>query len=286
VTGHVALVVEDDPVIARMFIQLVLALGHTHVHASTLAEARALVEKGGFCYALVDMQLPAMAGGEPLAAAGETILRLLREKHGELTAAGKHVLQIVVVSGYSTHHEYMWHLRNLEVDGFVAKPFGEDMASVAKAIRDALARAEREDHAKCAPWLARVEAPAPGAARLVIDGERAGARNVVCVNGKRCELQDQYFTFVVRLVDVQLRAPGRRSTRGELGIALKAELPSRARRELKKACGVDVIEIERGGVYRLWPAVVVERVDWAALERHAEPAVAKIAKEWAGGRGA
>jgi len=148
---HVAFIVEDDPHVAAELRALVASLGHASIHASTLEEALAAIEAGGFCYALLDMQIPADASSMPRAACGETVLTTLRKRYPQRRADGKHVLQIVVVTSYSREPEFVSRMHELDADAFIAKPFDDKPELVLEKIRTALVRAGREEHESCVP---------------------------------------------------------------------------------------------------------------------------------------
>ncbi|MDI1344107.1 MAG: hypothetical protein PSV22_08430, partial [Pseudolabrys sp.] len=57
--GHTALIVEDEPEMAAEIADLLRSFGHGHIHVETLADARARLDQGGFCYVLLDLQIKA-----------------------------------------------------------------------------------------------------------------------------------------------------------------------------------------------------------------------------------
>ena len=289
---HVALIVEDEPPIAAALVEIAASRAHGARRASTLEDVRAAAAEGGYCYVLLDMQIPTAPGGRPLVSAGETALALLRKGEPRRNARGRHLLPILVVTGYSSDPDFIWRIYDAEADGFVTKPFGDRVEVVLSKIREALASAGREEHAACTapvddaaasdePRAAAARAPAPVV--LVIDGEKQGRRTGFLVNGKRRELQDGRFAVLLRLIAVHLRNPGAWSSRQELGIARSPEVPSRIRKELEGAVPerFDVIVSDRGGSCRLNPEVLVERVAWDALAAHPDPKVQRIAREHA-----
>jgi hypothetical protein len=64
-----------------------------------------------------------------------------------------------------------------------------------------------------------------------------------------------------------------------LGIFRTPGLPSRIREDLEAFLPEGFLLLERGepGTYRLHPLVVVDPVDWAMFERHANPKIQRIA---------
>jgi CheY-like chemotaxis protein len=292
---HVAFIVEDDPHVAAELRALVASLGHASIHVSTLEEALAAIEVGGFCYALLDMQIPADASSMPRASCGETVLTTARKKYPERRADGKHVLQIIVVTSYSREPEFVSRMHELDADAFIAKPFDDKPEVVLEKIRTALVRAGREDHESCeAEEPAETQgaggdssAKAAGAVTVTIDGTMSGVRDVVLVGAVRYEVQHAKFLVFLRLVAAHLRGPDGWVTKAAAGIARNPAMPSRLRQELGASvpAGFHIVETDKLGRLRLNPNVVVKKVDWAALERHADDAVQKLAREM-GSRGA
>jgi len=290
--NHVALIVEDDPLIIAILKNIVTSLGHGYIVATNLEEVRAAIAKGGYCYVLLDMQIPADATSDPSVGCGQTALKLLRRAAPGRTAAGKHVLPILVVTSYSSSPHFVSKMFEMDADAFLPKPF-EELDVVLDKVRALLERAEREDHDDClCPAVSPPAAPAEpvrttpsgdaGSIRLTIDGQGAAGRTFVVVNGKRVSLQNGGFDVFFRLVAAHVRTPGAWVPSEKLGVATRGWLMTRVRRPFKEAlpAGVELIETEKGSGYRLNPGVVVEKVAAEALLRHGQAAVRKIAGEW------
>ena len=305
---HVAFIVEDDPQIAEILKELVASLGHAWIHASTLEEVRVAVAVGGYCYVLLDMQIPAHATARPLLGSGETALGMIRKKEPRRNEAGAHVLPVLVVTGYSRDPDFVSKMYEMEADGFVAKPFDDRIEFVLDKIRAALLKSGREEHEYCgripAPVATSSAPPAALAApsspvdagisastargtsgtapvRLVLDGTQSRKRTRVVVNGGSIDLQDAFFLFLLRVVVAGMQKRVEWATHHELGIARRPELPSRLRAALADfvPAGFEIVESDRDGRYRLNPRVVVEYIDWASLSRHSDPSVQKLAAE-------
>jgi CheY-like chemotaxis protein len=282
-TTHATFIVEDDPVMARLLCDLVESLGHEWMLATTLEEARLGSAHGGFCYALLDMQIPATDGAPPMVACGETVLRALREKFPARTARGRHVLPIIVITSYSREPEFVTRMLKMDANDFVAKPIASQHV-VPDKVREALAAAEREDHAACERAPGPSARPAPTAIRggpgLVIDGEKNGRRTGMLVHGERRELQDAKFVALMRMVVSRLDTPGAWLGKEAMGIGHAPETPSRIRKELRGLLldGDDVVETDKGGRVRLNPKVTVE-VRWDRLLDHPEAVVQRMARE-------
>jgi hypothetical protein len=119
--------------------------------------------------------------------------------------------------------------------------------------------------------------------RIVVDGQRAGRRVGLLVNGARLRLPDQVFLFFLRLVLEALRARGSWHTIADLGFASNVVLPSRVRAAFAPLVPEAFDVLEKTGLdrYRLNPEVVVEHVEWRVLEADADQTVARVAREGA-----
>ncbi len=288
----VALIIEDDEHIAEVLKTSVASLGHRWRHAVTLEDVRKEVEQGGYDYVLLDMQIPANARAHESVACGETALRWLRHAAPERNAAGKHILQIIVVSAYSREPEFVSRMYEMEADGFIAKPFGSNDVVLDK-IRDALARAGREDyvtsgskagHGSVAPPKAPSLPPeqaseATPRVRLRIDGSSFGGRTNLEINGVVTSLQDAFFTVLLYLVAGALRSRGTWMPAEKTGVSQNYRAPSRIRADLRALlpAGFEIIETQRLVGFRLNPEVVIAEVNWEALQQHVQPAIRKIA---------
>jgi CheY-like chemotaxis protein len=270
--AHTAFIVEDDPTMAAQLKTLVESMDHAWIHVETLEEAREAMARGGFCYVLLDMQIPAAAGGPPVVGCGETVLRDLRERHPDRTARGKHRLQIIVITSYSREPEFVTRMLKLDADDFVAKPVVRQEI-VADKIREALAAAGREEHRTCGGVI-------PALAPLVLDGREEGRCSYVRVHGEPRELQNAKFVALVRMVVAHADAPGTWLDKSTMGIAHAPETPSRIAQALKGLLppGHKVVESNKQRGVRLNPMVVAV-ADWSALEKHSEGAVRKMARE-------
>jgi CheY-like chemotaxis protein len=299
---HVALIVEDDPHIMAVLLHFVTSLGHGSLLATNLEEVRAAVATGGYCYALLDMQIPADAKSRESVGCGETALRLVRRAAPVRNADDKHVLPILVVTGYSREPHFVAKALLDGADDFIAKPFGDSDDQVIDRIRAALARGRREDHSACeaserdghgvtrvstptSSTLPAMSTPTSGLAapiRFAIEGTCLAQRNDVLVRGVRGTLPDASFIVLVNAVGAHLRAPGAWESAAKLGMARNRWAPTRIQSELKDLLpeGFRVVEANRPHSFRLNPAIVIERVNWDALSKHPQAAVRKSAAEW------
>ena len=297
---HVALIVEDDPQVADVLEELVASLGHAFRHATTLEEVRAAVAAGGYCYVLLDMQIPADATSREAVGCGETALRLVRRASSARNAADHHVLPVIVVTGYSRDPDFVSKMHKNGADDFIPKPFGDRPDRILDTIRAALELAGREEHGACdaargeqavsSKVSAVVEEAPPGTAsgsaaaepvRVAIEGTWLAQRNDLLVNGTRATLPDAHFTVFLSAVLAHQRARGEWESAAKLGMTRNQWAPSRIQSELKGLlpAGFRVLEANKPHAFRLNPAIVIERVEWGALGKHPQATVRKIAAE-------
>jgi hypothetical protein len=118
---------------------------------------------------------------------------------------------------------------------------------------------------------------------IAIDGARSARKTRVLACGQPCELQDARFAVFLHFVAAHLKANGAWSSAVKMGMGRNKWMPTRIRAAFGGIVpeGFTLIEADRAGNFRLNPAVVIERVDWAALAEHPEPSVRKLASEWA-----
>ncbi len=147
---HVALIMEDNPEIAAGIAEGVRARGDTPWIVTNLEELRAAIDKGGFCYVLLDIEVPARPGGIPHPRCGETAIEWLRAYDSARTKDGRHVLPIIVISGFNRSASFASDLLMNDANAFVEKPFSPDHREILERIDILLAKAERTDHEACA----------------------------------------------------------------------------------------------------------------------------------------
>lgn len=286
--AHVALIVEDDDLIAADLAEIVASIGHDSRIVSTLAGVRKAIEEGGYCYVLLDMEIPIDKGGRPLVSAGYTALRLLREAHPHRTELHYHVLPILVVSGFSRDPEFVSGVRD-DANGFIAKPFADKLQAMCDSIQNCLRRAGRDKHAACVAVPAVAAAPVPVAdhaktsrVRLVLDGKRSGRRTSFLVSDERRDLQDSKFAVLLRLSAEQQRSPGVWIAQHALGVVERSDVPSKVSAVISRGMpkGFVAVQSDWNGSYRLHEDVIIERIDWEALASHPSPDVHKVVRDF------
>lgn len=147
---HVALIVEDETEMAAEIGDMLRALGHDYVHAETLADARTLLEQGGFCYALVDLEIKADRQSiKPRVESGMSVLREIRQRYPHRCSNDMHLLPVLVISGHGREPKTIIGAFRDGIDDFILKPLSADGQDIGGKIRRCLDLAGRGDHSAC-----------------------------------------------------------------------------------------------------------------------------------------
>jgi CheY-like chemotaxis protein len=294
--GHRILVVDDDPSVRALLEGLLRARGDTVRLAATVEEARAAIGEEVVCLAIVDQQLPTRAGEQAFVSGGEAVMRAIRKIDDRRDADGRHVFQVLVVTGYLRESEadrdriaeFMAGMFELGADAVVEKPL--DAANTEKLlakVRMALEKAGRTEHAACAAFARGGGDATPGAARprevrIAIDGRVvAQGRTSVRVDGVETALRDRTFYVVFRCAAARSSSPGGWTSRAAAGIGESGNATTYIRRAFDGLVpdGLNVIEPDRRGNVRLSGAIVVESMDLETLAVHPDGRVARLAAE-------
>lgn len=147
---HVALIVEDEPEMAEEIGDMLRALGHDFLHAETLADARTLLAQGGFCYALVDLEIKADRQSlKPRVESGMSVLREIRQRFPHRCSNDMHALPVLVISGHGREPKTIIGAFHDGIDDFILKPLSAGGQDISGKIRRCLDRAGRGDHSAC-----------------------------------------------------------------------------------------------------------------------------------------
>lgn len=150
VAGHTALIVEDEPDMAAEVADLVRSFGHGHIHVETLADARARLDQGGFCYVLLDLQIKTDSQSiKPRVESGMAFLREVRQRYPLRGAQGTHLMPVIVISGHGKEQFNIIGAYRHGIDEFIVKPLGTYGQDVIGLIGQTLEKAGRTDHAQC-----------------------------------------------------------------------------------------------------------------------------------------
>src|SRR5690606_4062286 len=147
---HVALIVEAEPDMAAELADLLRSFRHDHIHAETLEEGLACLDRGGFCYVLLDLQIKAdRASIKPRVESGMTLLHEIRRRFPHRNHTGVHFLPVIVVSGHGHEPQNIIDAYDDGIDAFILKPLSVKNQNIRATIRSCLERASRHDHQAC-----------------------------------------------------------------------------------------------------------------------------------------
>jgi DNA-binding response OmpR family regulator len=147
---HTALIVEDEPEMAAELADLLRSFGHDHLHAETLADARACLDEGGFCYVLLDLQIKADGQSiKPRVESGMSLLREIRKRFPHRGANDMHLMPVLVISGHGKEPKNIISAFKDGINDFVMKPLSLDGQDVGAKIRRCLELAGRSGHDAC-----------------------------------------------------------------------------------------------------------------------------------------
>jgi DNA-binding response OmpR family regulator len=167
--SHIALIVEDEPEMAAEIADLVRSFGHDSIRAETKAEALALIEGGGFCYVLLDMQIKADRDSiKAYASAGMSLLSEIRRRFPHRASTDMHLLPVLVVSGNAKEHDDVVRAFKIGADDFIRKPLSSDGTDLDAKIRHCLEQAGRAHHGLCYTKMLEAE---NGAVVLAAEGD-------------------------------------------------------------------------------------------------------------------
>ena len=150
ITGHTALIVEDEPEMAAEIADLLRSFGHGHIHVESLADARTALDRGGFCYVLLDLQIKADSQSiKPRVEYGMAVLREIRQRYPVHGPERTHLMPVIVISGNGKEpHDIIGAFRD-GIDDFILKPLGTHGQDVGTQIRLCLRKAGRSEHGEC-----------------------------------------------------------------------------------------------------------------------------------------
>ena len=143
---HIALIVEDEPEMAAELGDLLRSFGHDHLHAETVADARARLDEGGFCYVLLDLQIKADSQSiKPRVESGMAVLAEIRKRYPHRSTPNMHRMPVIVISGHGKEPRNIITAFQNGIDDFIIKPLSSDGQDVGAMIRRCLELAGRSD---------------------------------------------------------------------------------------------------------------------------------------------
>lgn len=170
---HVALVVEDEPDMAAEIGDLLRSFGHDHIHVETLEEGKACLNRGGFCYVLLDLQIKAdRTSIKPRVDSGMTLLHEIRQRFPYRNDNDMHFLPVIVISGHGHEPQNIIGAYNGGIDDFILKPLSFNNQDIRAKIRGCLERAGRNIHDLC---HVHFHAASDGQPKAFLDGLSASA---------------------------------------------------------------------------------------------------------------
>ena len=293
---HMALIVEDDLKMAEAVGDLLKSLGHGHIHAATQEEGLELMEQGGFCFALLDLQIKVDAEAiHAWVEAGHTLLRRIRAFYPGRNQDDQHYLQILAMSGHAKErHDVIQVLQN-GADDFIVKPLGENNPPLYAKIQECLRKSGRDSHKGCAVLteLARLGSHqqeleglgtvGPNRTCLSIPGKQQGKLTEVWIDDKAVFLTNASFLLLLKMIALRVGQGESWAHKSDLdptaGEGWKGM--SRLKGELRSylPAKMDIYENDKKGGYRLNPVIALGNLDHDRLAGHWKKEVKLLCKE-------
>ena len=291
---HTWLLVEDQVDLANEIRGLLEAHGYGCVHAATLDEAIPIIERGGFCGCIFDLQIKAKAQSiSALVDSGYTLIRQTRQLYPRRNHRGVHLLPIVAMSAFLKDHHHIRKAYQCGIDDSVAKPLSDNYPSFEDTLRNVLRSSGHSKHQRCARLIEQARVAAhpigPGVAAttpalaLVVTARMEDKRTVVEIGDRDVPLTPGSLVLVLKLVLARMRtAEGwvlKTDLAGAAGSGNKgmSRLKLEVQPFLRRKGGL--FENDADGGYRLRRDVAVERVDHESLRHHADARVRRLAAE-------
>lgn len=294
---HVALLVEDEAVMATELGALLDSLGHDHVHVTNRTDAERALDTHEFCYVLLDLQIKANPDSiMPLVEAGQSLLELIRERYPRVDEAGKHLLPVLVVSGHAKETDYIVDAFQAGANDFVKKPIGTNRRPLKDKIQDALRNSGRQKHEHCGA-ICKVARAASSAGALemlpsavatmteiAIVGRQQDKRFEVRIANKPVFLTNASLLLLLKLYAARLRnAEGWAHKNHDLGVQNDQGWKgmTRFREELAPhlPSKTQAVENDGHGNYRIHPGIEIAKIDIARLEALANPDLTPVVAE-------
>jgi CheY-like chemotaxis protein len=285
---HVGLIVEDDRDLRDDLVGRLDALGYDVVKAETLEEGLEKVRTGGFCFALVDLQIKRNAdAGRAYPECGLALVEGIRKRFPGRNGDDHHLVQVLIMSGYGKEPDFIRRGFDAGADDVLRKPLEENRPGLEAVIERCLTRSGRTKHATCSRQdqtakrgvERRADGASPGSVKLEISGERRRRRFEASVNGNAVLLQPNSLYMLLELAAVRVkRAEGWLETKT---FGPDVALVHRSLSRLSKDAGdlpggLELLENDGAGSYRLNPRVTLEVGAWDLLEGHHDARVRKL----------
>lgn len=275
---HLALIVEDDAATSEDLVQIVESIGCETRAATNKREALTLLDELSFCLILLDLQIKA----EPDAlrghvAHGNALLREIRSRNSAHTGRCWW-LPVLVVSGYANEVVAAVDVMKHGASDIIHKPFVT--GTVSETIFRALAESGRADHESCSEAPVRASSDSGGHVILAIPGDRVGRRTRVTLGTVGVSLPNRALKLLLRFLVA--RSDNKPLHKSELGArddqGFKGVSELRAFLQPGLGEGMDIIENDYHGFYRLTPNVVVGPCDLAKLATIGDAEISSLAQ--------
>ena len=281
---HVALIVEDDLMLAEALGDLLKSLGHDVIHAETQEEGLKLMEQGGFCFAILDLQIKVNADAvHAWVEAGQTLQRRIREFYPHRNQKDHHHLQILAMSGHAKERSDVIQMLQNGADDFIVKPLGENNPPLHAKIQECLRKSGRERHQNCPGIMERAkqtgapallvasEGKAHSRVSLTISGDLKGKRTGIRIGDKPAFLSNASFLVLLKLMAHRLDNGDGWIHKIDLGAVNEGwKGMSRMNKELRPYLpeNTEIHENNNHGGYRLNPAVELHDINHGQLDNH------------------
>lgn len=293
--GHRVLLVEDEDDVAEEIRELLESFGMTVDRVANQRDAEERIAENDYCLILLDLQIPMQASSaKAIPEAGPSVLRFARRALPKRNGEGAWCTPVVVSSAHAKERDLAARLVSEGADRcIVDKPLRANKPSFGEKIEDALRRAGRPDHARCAVVNREArgepgsEAAETAIARIVVTGTPEDERLVVKIDDKPVALQPAIFEMLLRLVCVRLA----RGVEGSVDTSVLAgagdkslvhkqtsRLNADTRHALPRRQKLAMSRAQTG--YRINPKIIVEfPIDTRPFRNHFRPGIPKLAAE-------
>jgi DNA-binding response OmpR family regulator len=279
---HLALIVEDDSATAEDLTEILRSIGCDSKSANNKRDALALLRNNHFCIILLDLEIKSQLDSiKGHTAHGTSLLREIRQEHAD-HAGLSYWLPILIVSGFAREVSTAVEVMQEGADGVIHKPCKTQ--EVSEGIRRALERSGRTTHQLCGEKPAPRTAEAGKGVVLSIPGDRVRRRTRVMVGSRPIMLTNSSLGLLLQLMvahrkgrAVHKRDLGASDDQGFKGVSVLREALRPVLGE-----GVDIIDNDYHGFYRLKDNVIVGECDVDNLVRIGDTKISDLARNLRG----
>lgn len=291
---HVALVIEDDALEMAEIVEFLDTIGIGAIKAATREEAEECIRRGGYCFVLLDLELPLTPKTKTIEV-GIALLAFIRRIYPARNVQDRYCLPVVVTSQNAKDRDRALKLTGKGAESIIIdKPLSSNQPTVTDKIEEILRLSDRESHEKCDAIDIEARRPRarpggesvaqPDPCRLDILGTRERKRTLIALGGRRVPLKRQTFIMTLHLVLARLRGPGiwvavqkidRKVGRGYKGFSrlmedVRTSLPD----------GVEFFyDNNLNGDYQLHEKIKLGPIAVDVLDKHSEVAIQDLSKE-------